>query len=248
MTIQLLDKIQPLVEVADPQHDTLTLVAGDYLTRPEFERRYHAHPEIKKAELIEGIVYMPSPVRADRHGDPHFIVITWLGNYQVATPGVRGSDNATLRLDFLNEPQPDVILQLDPAVGGHSYVDADGYLQGAPELIVEVAASSVSYDMHQKKNVYARHGVIEYLVLLPMEQQIAWFVLRDGHYERLRPDRDGILRSQVFPGLWLQPIALLENDLATLLALLQQGLASSEHAAFVSQLKGEAQTSDSYPG
>lgn len=126
---------------------------GDYLTRPAFERRYHAQPDIKKAELIEGIVYMPSPVRADRHGDPHFVMIGWLGVYQAATPGVRGSDNATLRLDFLNEPQPDILLRLDPALGGRSRLGADGYLEGSPEFIVEIAASSASYDMNQKKSV-----------------------------------------------------------------------------------------------
>lgn len=146
------------VEVAYT-NGTPRLEAGDYLTRPEFERRYHAHPELKKAELIDGIVYMPSPVRADKHGDPHFDVIALLGFYRATTSGVRGSDNATIRVDLMNEPQPDVLLRLDPAAGGNSWIDGDGYLQGAPELIVEIAASSTSYDLHQKKAVYARHGV-----------------------------------------------------------------------------------------
>jgi Uma2 family endonuclease len=237
MTSHVLEKSKQTNPSTDTQNDSLSLLPGDYLTRPEFERRYHAHPEIKKAELIEGIVYMPSPVRADRHGDPHFVLITWLGVYQAATPGLRGSDNATLRLDFLNEPQPDVLLRLDPALGGRSRIGADGYLEGAPEFIVEIAASSASYDMNQKKAVYARHGVQEYLAVLTLEQDVAWFVLRDEGYERLQPDVDGILRSQVFPGLSLQPAAIWANDLATLLAVLQQGIASPEHAAFVEKLK-----------
>lgn len=202
------------------QDHTLSLQAGDYLTRPEFERRYHAHPDIKKAELIEGIVYLPSPVRADRHGDPHFIIIGWLALYQAATPGLRGSDNATLRLDFLNEPQPDVLLRLDPTLGGRSLFSADGYLEGSPEFVVEIAASNTSYDMHQKKAVYVRHGIQEYLVVLPLEQTIAWFGLHNEGYARLQSDADGILRSRIFPGLWLQPAAIWANDLPMLLAVL----------------------------
>jgi Uma2 family endonuclease len=237
MTIQTLDPPRQVAAHPGPVKDVPPLVAGDYLTRPEFERRYLAHPEIKKAELIEGIVYMPSPVRADSHGDPHFLIIGWLAHYQAATPGVRGSDNATLRLDFLNEPQPDVILRLDPDHGGRSQIGPTGYLEGPPELIVEIAASSANYDMNQKKEVYARHGVAEYLVLLTLEQDAAWYVLHDDGYHRQEPDADGILSSGVFPGLYLQPAAIWSNDLPALLAVLQQGLASPAHAAFVAQLQ-----------
>jgi Uma2 family endonuclease len=236
MTIQVLDKPRQAVRPVEKPTEIPPLLPGDYLTRPEFERRYLAHPEIKKAELIEGIVYMPSPVRVNLHGDPHFIIITWLGVYQSATPGVQGSDNATVRLDFLNEPQPDVILRLAPEAGGRSRVGMDDYLEGPPELVVEIAASTASYDLHQKKNVYARHGIPEYIVFLPTERDVAWFVLRDGAYERLPSDADGILRSQVFPGLWLQTEALWAKDLAALLKILQQGLASAEHAAFIATL------------
>jgi len=236
MTNQVLEKPKQTNLSPNAQDGLLTLQPGDYLTRPEFERRYHAQSKIKKAELIEGIVYIPSPVRADRHGDPHFVLITWLGVYQAGTPGLCGSDNATLRLDFLNEPQPDVLLRLDPALGGRSLLSTDGYLEGAPEFIVEIAASSASYDMNQKKAVYARHGIQEYLVVLPLEQDVAWFVLQDEGYVRLQPEANGIVRSQIFPGLWLQPAAIWANDLASMLAVLQQGLASPEHAAFVAKL------------
>ncbi|MEZ4622773.1 MAG: Uma2 family endonuclease [Caldilineaceae bacterium] len=134
------------------------LQPGDFLTRAEFERRYHNHPDLKKAELIEGIVYMPSPDSAAYHGDPHFDLIGWLGVYCATVPGLIGSDNATLRLDNINEPQPDILLRLDTAHGGRSKIDEEGYLEGPVEFVVEVASSSASYDMNQKKATYARHG------------------------------------------------------------------------------------------
>lgn len=219
-----------------PATELPPLQAGDFLTRPEFERRYLAHPEIKKAELIEGIVYMPSPVKAKYHGDPHFTMIAWLGAYQFNTSGVKGSDNATLRMDLLNEPQPDALLRLAPELGGQCAIDSDGYLVGAPELIVEIAASSRSYDLHQKKEVYARHGVQEYLVVQVYEKVVSWFVLRDGEYQPLQADINGILRSEIFPGLWLQPTAIWNND-PSLLSTLQQGLHSPEHKQFLERLE-----------
>ena len=157
--------------------------------------------------------------------------------YRAATPSVRGSDNATLRLDFENEPQPDALLRLETAVGGRSHVTEDDYLEGAPELIVEITASSASYDLHDKRRAYGRNGVPEYLVWQTYEQAVVWFALREGVYEPLQPDEKGILRSAVFPGLWLQPKALWENDLAALLAVLQEGLASPAHVAFVEALQ-----------
>ncbi|MDQ3248501.1 MAG: Uma2 family endonuclease, partial [Chloroflexota bacterium] len=132
---------------------------------------------------------------------------------------------------------PDALLRLEPALGGRSHVNEDDYLEGAPELIVEVAASSVSYDLHDKRRVYARNGVQEYIVLQMYEQKISWFVLREGVYELLAPDDGGILRSEVFPGLWLQVDAFWSDDAAKLLATLQAGLSSPAHAAFVEQLK-----------
>ena len=109
---------------------------GDHLTRDEFERRYDALPHLKKAELIEGVVYMPSPVRQRRHGRPHLHVNTWLGTYEASTPGVEAGDNSTIRLDLDNEPQPDALLFIDPARGGQARISADDYLEGAPELVV----------------------------------------------------------------------------------------------------------------
>jgi Uma2 family endonuclease len=213
---------------------------GDRLTRPEFERRYDAMPGLKKAELVEGVVYMPSPVSHVNHGRPHFQVIGWLGMYSMATPGVQGGDNSSLRLDLDNEPQPDAFLMVPRDRGGQTEIDAEGYIASAPELIVEVAASSVSYDLHDKLNAYRRNGALEYVVWRVLDQAIDWFILREGRYERLAPDASGLYKSEVFPGLWLDPAALLRGDLVTMTEVLQQGLASPEHAAFVARLQEKA--------
>lgn len=242
MSIQTIDQPQPSTLVQPASKVEPPLHSGDRLSQAEFERRYAAHPEIQKAELIEGVVYVASPLQYKKHANPHFGIIGWLVAYCAATPGVEGGDNATLRLDFENEPQPDALLRLDPALGGQSVVIEDDYLAGAPELIVEVAASSASYDLHDKHRAYARNGVREYLVLLTYEKRVAWFVLREGVYETLQPDDRGILRSEVFPGLWLQPAALWSDDLTTMLAVLQEGLASPEHATFIEQLKARKRT------
>jgi Uma2 family endonuclease len=226
-----------IVEPNDsPNSQIPPLEAGDRLTRAEFERRYEAMPHLKKAELIEGVVYMPSPVRLRRHGKPHAHLIGWLVAYETGTPGVETGDNSTARLDLDNEPQPDALLLIDPARGGQARVSDDDYVEEAPELVGEVASSSVSYDLHTKLNVYRRNGVREYLVWRVVDREIDWFVLRDGQYERQKPDAAGYLRSEVFPGLWLDPVALVRGDLPRLMAVLQQGLASPEHAAFVARL------------
>ncbi len=209
---------------------------GDVLTRVEFERRYEAMPHLKKAELIEGVVYVPSPVRHSYHGHQHAHLMNWLGHYEAHTPGVEVSGNATVRLDLDNEPQPDVLLFIDPACGGQARIDADGYIEGAPELVAEVAASSASYDLHAKLRVYRRNGAREYIVWRVLDQEIDWFVLRAGQYERLPLDAERLYRSEVFPGLWLDPAALLRGDLATVLAVVQRGLASPDHAAFATRL------------
>jgi Uma2 family endonuclease len=211
---------------------------GDRLCRDEFERRYDAMPGLKKAELIEGVVYMPSPVRVDQHGEPHFDMIGWLSHYRWSTPGVRGADNSSARLDPKNMPQPDVCLFIDPASDGQSRISDDGYLEGAPELIAEIAASSVSYDLSLKFEVYRRNGVREYLVWRVQDREIDWFVLRGKRYVRLPLDKSGLYRSKSFPGLWLDPAALIRGDMAAVQATVQRGLASREHAAFVASLSG----------
>ena len=218
----------------------LPLQNGDRLTREEFERRYEAMPHLKKAELIEGVVYVPSPVNYTDHGKPHMHLITLLGVYEASTPGVEGGDNTTVRLDLDNEPQPDAFLRIAPGRGGQSRTGEEGYVEGAPELAAEVAASSASYDLHAKLHVYRRAGVREYLILRVLDQEVDWFCLRGGQFQKMAPDAQGILRSEVFPGLWLDPAALLRGDLAGVLAVLDQGVQSPEHAAFVERLRKSA--------
>ena len=227
----------------EPETQTATLPvleSGDHLTREEFERRYDAMPELKKAELIEGIVYMGSPVRLRKHGQPHGLVMTWLGVYWGSTPGLLFGDNVSVRLDDDNMPQPDAMMIIDPARGGQATVTADDYIEHGPELVVEVAASTASMDLNTKLQVYRRHNVREYIVWRVLDRAIDWFVLREGEYARLAPGADGTYRSEVFAGLWLDPKAMVEADLARVLDVLRQGIADPAHEAFVNRLKPSA--------
>lgn len=122
------------------------LEPGDQLSRTEFERRYHAMSDSKKAELIEGVVYIPSPARCENHAEPHIDLSTWLGVYKASTPGVRAADNASNRLDLENEPQPDCMMFIHPECGGQVHLSADDYVVGPPEFVAEVAGSSLAYD------------------------------------------------------------------------------------------------------
>ncbi len=205
---------------------------GDRLTRAEFEHRYSAMPQVKKAELIEGIVHMASPVRARKHGKPHGAVMGWLFTYCQAMPKLELLDNSTVRLDMDNEPQPDACLRIEEEADGNSRVTEDDYIEGPPELIVEIAASTASYDLHDKKKAYRRNGVQEYLVWRVLDGQLDWFVLEDGAYVQLMADDDGITRSRVFPGLWLRVEDLLEGNLPGLVAGVNEGLASEAAQAF----------------
>ena len=210
---------------------------GDRLTRAEFERRYEAMPGLKKAELIEGEVYMPSPVRHGRHSHPHSWLVAWLVIYEMDTPGVEAGDNGSVRLDLDNEPQPDGYLIVLPEHRGQARISEDDYIEGAPELVAEVASSSASYDLGKKLNAYRRNGVREYVVWRVLDRQVDWFVNRDGRFELMPPSADGILRSTVFPGLWLDPNALVRGEKTRVKAILQQGLDSAEHADFVVRLE-----------
>ena len=209
---------------------------GAQLTAREFLRRYSAMPEVKKAELVNGIVHMASPVRTDQHSDPDGLIQGWLFNYAAATPGARNSTNGTIRLDPDNTPQPDATLRLLPECGGRTRVDEKGYLTGPPELVVEIAASSVSLDVNDKLTAYRRAGVREYLVWRTEDECVDWWELIEDEYRHLPEQPDGSIRSHIFPGLWLHPEALLDLDAARLMATLREGLASGEHAAFAAEL------------
>lgn len=211
---------------------------GQRLSRDEFERRFDAMPDLKKAELIEGVVSMPSPVRQKQHGGPHFDLIGWMSAYRLHTPGMGGGVSSSIRLDMDNEPQPDGVLFIEAERGGHAFVDAADCIAGSPELAAEVSARTTRLDLKTKFKVYRRNEVREYLIWRVVKKKIDWYSLRDGKYELLPPGREGILRSAVFPGLWLDAKALVRGDLTRVHEALQQGLQSREHAQFVVRLKG----------
>jgi Uma2 family endonuclease len=227
---------------------------GDHLDADEFLRRYEAMPHLKKAELIDGRVYidspdsyptvqgvtMASPVSFEEHSAPHFDLIGWLALYRFATPGVRGGDNGTIRLDPKTMPQPDAFLLILPTHGGRARIGTDKFVQGMPELVAEIAYSSASYDLHEKLEIYRRHGAREYIAWRVEDGSIEWFVLREGRFDPLRPSEDGIYRSEVFPGLWLDSSALIKGDMEAVVRVVQQGLASPEHAEFVARLRAAA--------
>jgi len=221
---------------------TPTLANGDNLTRDEFIRIWEQLPGIKRAELIGGIVYMPSPLSLD-HGDQDFDVTTWLGVYKAATPGCLGGTNTTSYI--LDDcPQPDVNLRIAPECGGRSYIE-DKYIAGSPEMLTEICLSSESIDLHQKRDLYEEAKVQEYLVVIVKKKQIRWHRLVRGKYRLMAPDIDGIFRSHVFPGLWLDSTALFDGDMAKVLATLQKGIASDEHQHFVAELARRTRKSKS---
>ncbi|MFT5467784.1 MAG: Uma2 family endonuclease [Verrucomicrobiales bacterium] len=212
---------------------------GDRLSATEFLRRYDAMPEQKKAELIQGIVYMASPVYAEQHGDPDSFAQGWLFNYAAQTRGVKSSTNTTIRLGPDDTPQPDACLRILPEFGGRCRIEGQ-ILSAAPELIFEVAASSASIDSNAKKTSYLRAGVQEYVLWRTLDGEIDWWKLEEDEFRLIESDEDGILRSEAFPGLWLDREAMLDEDAAKVLAVLNQGLANEAHEAFVVKLAANA--------
>jgi Uma2 family endonuclease len=211
------------------------LVNGDYLDQKTFHKRYEAMSEDARAELVGGIVYIASPQKR-RHGRWQARGMRWLDEYEEATPGTELLVNPTIILGPESESEPDSCLIILPEHGGQTWEDEDGYLNGAPELVAEVAWASESIDLHGKKIDYEKAGVREYLVVALRQQHIFWFVRRRGRFRDLAAGADGVIRSEVFPGLWLDPAALLRRDRKRLLAILRQGLAAPEHAAFMTKL------------
>lgn len=209
---------------------------GDRLTRAEFHRRYEAMPENVKAELIKGVVYMSSPVRVKNHGKPHARMMTILGYYQMLTKGLDLLDNTTFIASEFYEPQPDVVLRIEEEFGGKSWVNDDDYLEGAPELVVEIATSTASYDLHDKLEMYEQKGVQEYIVWRVLDGQIDWFQLVDGKYQKLLANKNGIVESKVFIGLRLNIKAMLKDDLQQVLADLQKGINTKKYKEFAKTL------------
>lgn len=212
------------------------LESGDHLNRYEFEHRYNATPHLKKAELIEGVVYMPAALRFKSHGQPHGQLITWFGVYASLIPGVALGDAPTVRLNLDNEPQPDAVLMIEECCGGQARISEDDYIEGPPELAAEISASSAAIDLRDKKRAYRRNGIQEYIVWQVFDQTLTWFSLQRGEYVPLPKNKDGLICSRLFPGLWLAVDDLLAGNMTSVLTRLQKGLASPEHQAFVLQL------------
>jgi Uma2 family endonuclease len=219
---------RPRVETFPP------LVAGQHLDQPTFHERYEAMPPETRAELVGGTVYMPSPLRDD-HGRIDETVSCWLGYYRRCTKGLVSRKNVTTILGESGETQPDSQLRIPEELEGQAQL-VEGYITGAPELVIEIARSSRGYDLGAKKDDYERAGVLEYLVVELDPDRIHWFIRLGEHFEDLPPDPDGVFRSRVFPGLWLDPQALYDDDLERLAQVVDQGLATPEHAAFAARL------------
>ena len=217
------------------------LEAGDCLEQVTFHERYEAMPPDFRAELIGGMVIVPSPLSSE-HGQYHALILGWLTNYWGATPGVRAQDNATTILDASSEPQPDGALVVESECGGQTVLSEGGYTVGAPEFVIEVASSSESIDLNAKRRDYERAGVLEYVVWVIRQQRVRWFVLRNGAYQDLQVDVDGIFKSVVFPGLWLDQAALSQLDVPRVMATLRQGVTSGEHETFVQLLQSRRET------
>lgn len=209
---------------------------GARLSRPEFHRRYENSPHIRRAELVEGIVYIMSSPVSIKHGSAHATLITFLGTYVIHTPGVEVTDNTTLLLDNDNEPQPDIMLRVLKSAKGARSRQSGKYVAGAPELVAEVAVSSASLDLRDKFRAYQRNGVQEYLVWRAQENQIDWWQLADGEYQPLPADDGGVIESRVFPGLRLAIPSLLGGAQAEAYAELQRGIAGEAHRAFAGTL------------
>lgn len=233
-TIELPKKTATITERMPP------LQNGDRLTAEEFERRFDAMPNLKFAELINGVVYMSPPIGFESHSSPQFHFIGWLNFYGMATLGVRGGGNTTLRLPLANRPQPDGFLFVSPACGGQAHIDARGYVVGGPELVGEISATTASYDLHDKLELYERNQVQEYIVWRVFDQAIDWFRLRNGKFESMALAADGCYHSEVFPGLWLDPAALIRGDMQAVFQTVQRGVATPEHAALVARLQAAA--------
>ncbi|MBW3541815.1 MAG: Uma2 family endonuclease [Planctomycetes bacterium] len=214
-------------EAADP----VPLEVGDHLDQPTFHERYEQMPYGIRAELVEGVVYMPSPLKVD-HGDVDGELITWLKLYKAATPGTRALSNTTVVLGAGSEVQPDGLLMIEASAGGQARIDDRGYVTGGPELLAEVALSSAAYDMHSKRRDYEQAGVLEYVVVLLRERRVVWLVREQHRFAEASPGDDGWFRSQVFGGLWLDPQALLDCDTQAVQQALMRGLQSDEHRAF----------------
>lgn len=219
---------------------------GDRMDRATFHALYEQCPPGFRAELIMGVVHLPSPASA-RHGGPHGRLVQWVCNYAEETDGTEGLDNTSNLIDEESEPQPDAMLRIRPECGGQTWDDAKGFVHGTCELVAEVANASVSIDLYRKREMYEAAGVQEYVVWVVKQQRVIWLARDSGRFVDLSPDADGLLKSRAFPGLWLDPVAVWDKTSRRLTAALRRGLATPEHAAFVARLEAEAARRASNP-
>jgi Uma2 family endonuclease len=224
-------------EEAGPADSQTLLFDGQRLDQPTFHELYLQTPEKFRAELIDGVVYvMSSPVNP-KHGRPVVSLGWFLYSYRLTTPGTIVQGDSTTKLGPRSEVQPDCALLIDPRFGGQTGEDLKGYTIGCPELVVEISLSTLQIDLNAKKQVYEEAGAKEYLVYDEPHRKFHWFALRDGKFEPLVMDDDGLYRSEAFPGLWFNSIAFLLDDGETVLATLRRGLESPDHAAFAARLR-----------
>ena len=210
------------------------LVDGDRLDRASFHERYEAMPEETRAELIGGVVYMASPLGL-KHGSSDPDVSYWLGHYRSFTPGIQVLANATVSFEEYGEHQPDLVLRIRPEHGGRTR-DEGSFYAGGPELVVEISDSTLRLDLGPRLADYERAGVPEYIVLGVDPPRVLWHRRVEGRLVEVEPDEDGIYRSKIFPGLWLDPAALLAGDLRRLREVVDLGVATEDHARFVREL------------
>ena len=222
----------------EPDLEIPPLSDGQRLLADEFHRRYLSMPFVKNAQLIDGVVHMSSQVYLDQHGGPHSDIIFWLGYFRSFCPQVRVADNTSLRIDDENEPQPDAMLLLDPTHCGGTWTESR-LLRGTPELIVEIAASSARLDAGEKRDLYQRIGVREYILWRVLDARIDWWHLADGKYQILPQDDKGVNRSRVFPGLWLNTPAMLAGRLDLVKNTVDAGLQCQEYLDFAEKLREE---------
>ncbi len=235
MTLAIAKRPKPHAKASQAEAVFL-LESGARMNQRRFHELYASTPDGFKAELIEGTVYVASPV-SGWHAGPHATLVGWLYVYMDSTLGVRVYNDATNILNSESEPQPDAALLLDEDVDGRTRMDEKGYILGAPELVAEVAHSSASIDLGKKMEVYEREGASEYVVVLVREKRVRWFVRRDYGFEEQRPDVNGVLKSEFYPGLWLSEGSFFDAEPRPLMKILRKGLASPAHAAFVAELK-----------
>lgn len=229
------EEIMATSAIAPPIQHNLPLQAGERMDQPTFHARYEAMALGTRAELIQGVVHMPAALKRP-HSRHHAQFVMWMTLYESETPGVEAHDNATAILSESSEPQPDGFLMISPEFGGSASVNERDYIIGAPEFVGEISDSSAAIDLGAKKQDYEAAGVAEYVVLDIAQRQVLWFFSREGKYETVEPANDGIFRSAVFPGLWLDSEAWVGLDAKRMRRVLQQGLDSAEHDDFVQKL------------